>query len=125
MIEFALLAPLMLAILYAVIVAGLLFLAKDKAQNGVDVLAQLVAYSENESWRSKVPDEDRRVNCNGDKPEVSYPDGDQEPGSRVLVRWTCHFDTRGWLLHGLPIRVESEAVIPFRPALTPAPEATP
>lgn len=108
LIEFALVTPIMLTILLAVVGVFYLDLSHRKMQNGVDVLAQLAATDP--GWRSKVADEDTRAKCNGGQPEATYPDGNQAPGSRVHLTWNCRLQTR-WLFDMTPITVTSEAVI--------------
>lgn len=109
-VELALVLPLMLTILGGMAGISFLYVSHTRMQNGIDVLAELASLGP--SWRSAVPDENSRTDCNADplEPEVTYPDGSAEPGDRILLTWTCHLETR-WLFDGLPIVVSSEAVL--------------
>lgn len=109
-VEFAIVAPLMLTILLGVVAVFYLDLSHRAMQNGVDVLAQLAARGP--TWVAKVPDENDRTRCNADPlmPEVEYPDTLALPGNRVLLTWHCHLETH-WIFDGLPVTVSSEAVI--------------
>jgi hypothetical protein len=111
-VETALMLPIMLTVLLGVIGVFYLDLSTRAMQGGINVLAQLAAASHSDAWHSVVPDEDRRTHCNASpqQPDVTYPDGDNKPGDRVLLTWSCHLQTR-WLFDGTPITVESEAVI--------------
>lgn len=104
--------PVMLLILLGVVGIFYADVQVRRAQDGIDVLADLAAADPGESWKAKVPGEDVRTGCHADPlmPTVEYPDGGAEPGNRILLRWFCHLRTR-WLFDGLPLTVESEAVI--------------
>jgi hypothetical protein len=109
-VEFALVTPIMLAILLGVAGVFFLDLSTRRMQNGVDVLAELAAVDP--GWQAKVASEDARTGChaNPQMPDVAYPDGNAAPGSRILLTWACHLSTR-WVFDGTPITVSAEAVI--------------
>jgi Flp pilus assembly protein TadG len=102
--------PVLLLLLLGIIGVGYLFLSLLTYQNGVDVLARLAARGG--EWQSVVAEENARTRCNASPllPSVTYPDGDAEPGSRLLLSWNCHLRT-GWMFDGWRFTVASEAVI--------------
>lgn len=104
LVEFTLIVPVLMALILAMIAIFYLDLQVRRAQNGIDVLAQLAA--QDPGWRSAVSSENERTDCNADplQPDVEYPD------QRVLLTWHCHLNTR-WIFDGLPITVSSEAVV--------------
>jgi hypothetical protein len=117
LIELAIALPVLLLLLLGLIGTGYAFLSRMQAQNGITVLAGVAATDPGESWPSIVEDENRRTNCHADPlmPETEYPDGNAEPGSRIVLRWFCHLRTGGWLFDGLGITVEAGAVIGATP----------
>lgn len=102
--------PIFMAILLGVAGVFYLDLSTRAMQNGVDVLAKLAA--QDPGWRSKVASEDERTHCNANppQPDVTYPDGNSDPGSRLLLTWQCRLSTK-WVFDGLPITVSAEGVI--------------
>jgi hypothetical protein len=128
LVEFALVLPIFLFLLLGFGETAFLVATQHGYQNGVDVLAQRaaaeMATEPGESWQADwnqvVRDEQDRHDCSG-TPSVTLPDGTHGPGDRVIVHWQCHYQPRiTTLWGGLPISVESEAVVP-----QPAPTATP
>lgn len=108
LVEFALVLPLMLAILLGVIGVFYADLQVRSMQQGIDVLAQLAATDE--TWRDQVQEQDERSGCHA---QPLMPDERREAAGEheiVTLTWHCHFDTRGWLFDGLPVTVTSEAV---------------
>lgn len=129
-VEFALVLPLLMFILLGF--AELAFAVANRAayQNGVDVLAQwaaeeMAAGSWPAGWGATVSEEVRRTGCQDPTPAVSFPDGSQLPGDRVLVRWDCPYrPTLTADLFDMTFQLESEAVVPGAKP-TPAPSASP
>lgn len=130
-VEFALVLPLLIFLLLGFGEAAFLVATREGYQNGVKVLAEWAAsemYEQpGESWQSGwgrvVNDEQGRTGCGG-VPTVSFPDGGHDPGDRVRVRWSCTYHPRitSNIWQGLPVTVESEAVVPgFLPVPTPSP----
>ncbi len=111
LVETALVFPVLLFLLLAIIGVGFLMESTLRDQNGVDTLVDLGAHGRD--WSGDVQDVNDRSGCNADplQPDVTYPDGDQSAGDRFILTWHCHFATR-WLLDGLPITVSAEGVIP-------------
>ena len=106
-VEFALILPLLMAVLLGVAWLTQLNTHRPIFQNGIAVLTELAA--QDETWRSKVGEEDARTGCNGGQPDVVYPDGNQDPGSRVQLTWHCSF--MSVFGYPTPVRVQWEAVI--------------
>lgn len=121
-VEFALVAPILFFTLLAFGELGRAFAVAHIWQRSADVLADSaavrIATQPGESWRSGwealVRDEQARSTC--DDPDVTYPDGTNQPGDRVQVGWTCQYQFL--LFNGVtfpPTRIESVAVIPLAP----------
>lgn len=124
LVEFALVLPIFLALMLGFAELAMLFASRQGYQNGVDVLAQSAAINGTDGWSALVADEQQRTGCGAD-PVVTYPDGTNDPGDRVHVRWDCHYTPKvapGW--GGLTVHVESEAVVPGV-KIIPSPTASP
>jgi hypothetical protein len=126
-VEMALVLPILLFVLLGFAEVGFLFAARDRYQNGVDVLTELAAADRSDAWRNKVQSEDDRVGCHDGQPDVTYPDGGQAPGSRIRLVWTCHYRPVFVPMLNVAVAVESEALIagstsgPAAPAPSPSP----
>lgn len=125
MAEFAVIAPLLMFLLLAYIALGLLFLAHHNMQAAIERLAQMAAWDVHTGvWRDAVSDESERSGCNASpvQPELEFPDGNEDPGSRLRLTWHCFLDTR-WIFDGLPITVVGASVIAptVIPLASPAP----
>jgi hypothetical protein len=121
-VEMALILPILLFVLLGFVEVGFLFAARDRYQNGVDVLTELAAADRSDAWRNKVQSEDDRVGCHDGQPDVTYPDGDQAPGSRIRLVWTCHYRPVFVPMLNVAVAVESEALIAgSAPIPTPSP----
>jgi Flp pilus assembly protein TadG len=131
-VEFAVVLPLIMVVLLGFGETAFLVATQHAFQNGADVLAERAAFEMSSSpgeswkagWQAVVADEDERTGCGDTSPSVALPDGTHGPGDRVLVVWHCHYTphiTSGW--GGLPVTVQSEAVVPgsIAPPATPTP----
>ena len=136
LVEFALVMPILMFMLLGFGEAAILFAQRWGYQNGVDVMAQWAAVdmsaSPGESWKSGfnriVDEEAEQWGClDQDGPEVSFPDGTHEAGDRVLVAWDCTYEPKLTPALGIevPIRVESEAVVPYVAPPAPSPSSSP
>lgn len=123
LVEFALVVPIILFTFLGMAEVGFLFADQHGWQRGADVLADAaairVATEPGDSWRAGwqalADDERARAGCN--PPDVSFPDGGQDPGQRVQVSWTCDYRPRitAGLWPGLRATIRSTAVIPPGP----------
>lgn len=119
-VEFALVLPIMLFILYGVIEMAWMFQTSLAWQRGVDVLADAVAIrvannpgeSWNSGWNELVNDERAKTRTCGDA-TVTFPDGSQEAGDRVTVAWACSYEALTGVLPDIETVVESTSVIPL------------
>jgi hypothetical protein len=125
LVEAALVIPLMMFILLGVFGVFYLDLQHRSMQNSIDVLADVAALRHDDSWHSLVGEEDVRSGCHADpqQPDVEYPDGNAEAGSRILLRWHCTLRTN-WVFDGSKITVEAERVIGPTPTTAPSPAPT-
>lgn len=130
LVEFALVAPLLFALLYGILWVGVLELSALRAQNGIDVLADLAAAGP--GWQSEVKAQDERTGCNAsphtpDSTETEGPNGT----TIVSLVWNCHpalppvpFIDVG----AVAIEVEASAVMPgeeVSPSASPSQEPSP
>jgi hypothetical protein len=117
----------LLVLLLGIAEVGFFAVTQLRSQNAVDVLAVLAANSP--TWRTAVDDENRRSGCRAapPQPDVAYPDGSNEPGSRVRLTWHCRYPTIMapdiWP-DGINYTVSAEAVIPME-VETSAPSPSP
>ena len=117
LVEFALVLPLFLLIALGFGEAAFLFATQHGYQDGADVLAGWAAYHVavpgwQIGWDAVSADEERRIGCDG-QARLSFPDGTQLPGSRLVVDLTCHYSPRITpnLWSGLPVSVQSSRVV--------------
>ena len=108
-VEFALILPVLMAVLLGVAWLTQLNVHRPMFQSGIQVLTDLAARDGTGAWHSKVGSEDARTKCNGGQPDVLYPDGNQDPGSRVHLIWHCSF--MSVFGYTTPVDVQWEAVI--------------
>ena len=128
LVEFALVLPLLMFLLLGFGEVAFLVATQHRYQNSVDVLAQSAAIAIGNGsgweadWNAVVHEEQARVDC-ASAPGLAVPDG-TDPGDRVLVSWRCDYHAKLVSGFGVPITVESAAVIPFV-APNPSPTPTP
>ena len=130
LVEFALVLPLLMFLLLGFGEVAFLVATQHRYQNSADVLAQSVAIAIangpgwEAAWDAVVHDEQARVDCAA-SPGLAVPEG-TDPGDRVLVTWRCDYHAKLISGLGVPITVESVAVIPFiAPPPTPTPTPVP
>lgn len=131
-VEFALVLPLLLFILYGMLETAWLYNVSLAWQRGADVLADAAAVrlatrpgeSWNAGWNELVNSERTKTRYCGSA-TVTFPDGDgHEPGDRVTVSWTCNHHALTGAIPDLTMKIESTSVIPLT-APTPEPSAEP
>jgi len=115
LVEFMLVFPVMALVALGFGEGAFLVSHQHGYQNEADVLASWAADHPADvpgpSWDAVAASENSRVGCDG-TPVVSWPDGSETPGSRVLVNLTCKYTpVMSGLWSGLPVAVESEAVV--------------
>jgi hypothetical protein len=125
LVETALVLPLLMLVMLAVLSIYFLDVQRRDMQQGVDVLADLAATDDDESWHSMAGEENDRHSCNADPlvPDVEYLDGHRDPGGRLLMTWHCTLVTN-WIFDGTRVDVSAERVIPgLVPSATVSPSA--
>jgi hypothetical protein len=125
LVEFALVAPVMFALMFAVFEVGFLMVGVMRAQNGIDVLTDLAA--NDPGWQSKVREEDERTGCNADPrmPTIEYLDDENMPLARVRGTWHCYISGPLFKVP-IPVTVSSEAVTAKEaPSASPSPSPSP
>lgn len=125
LVEFALVLPVLMLVLLGFGEVGFLMSAQHGWQRSADSVADAVAAGlAAPELAALVAAERTRTGCASD-PVVTFPDG-TDPGARVLVGWTCWYQPRlTRLFDGLPVTVESVAVLPGAPSPSSAPSSAP
>lgn len=112
-VEFALIAPMLMLLMLGIIGAGLVHVRWHQYQNAVQVLATLAAVEPNDSWRSHIHDVNERHKCD----LVGSVEAQDTPEGTVVVTETCLFDFAILpVFHNLPVTVTYEAARPFEVA---------
>jgi hypothetical protein len=89
-VEFTLVQPAFVLWLVVIFATGFAFLTAMRAQNGIEVLAQLAASQP--GWESEIGAENDRSGCHAKPahPDVEYPNGNKDPGSIIHLTWQCN-----------------------------------
>lgn len=132
LVEFALVLPVFLLLGLGFGEAAFLFATQHGYQEGADVLAGFAAYHARDvafdaEWPVFSLDELDRIGCDGSA-SISFPDGNREPGSRIVVGVTCKYRPRitANLWAGLPISVDAIRVVEgFGSSSSMSPAASP
>jgi hypothetical protein len=128
LVEFALILPIFLALLAGIIGMGFFYVRQHGFQTGVDTLAAM-ASDGTDRWKGAVADENKRWFCQADPlvPTVTYPDQSSKVknGDRMVLAWTCHIQTSGFLGINGAVTVLGETVIAGqKPVATPLPSGS-
>lgn len=113
LVEFALVLPVMLVLLLATTEAGLLVLRVQGAQQAAVVLADWEALHVGTAGYPDIEAQELgRATCDGTT-AITWPDGTQTPGSRVVVSVSCAYHPIATLVwDGMPYSASAAAVLP-------------
>lgn len=129
LVEFALVMPVLMVALLGFGEAAIAFATAHNWQSGADVLASSAAERIAEDptgwrggWETIARSEAAFRSCDDTTPDVAFPDGSGDAGSRVRVAWSCTYRPQLYRDFAGVLTFSGEAVVPY---IAPAPSNEP